>query len=672
MIKDSIASGYRGDINGLRSWAVVAVILYHFGVPGFGGGFVGVDVFFVISGFLMTGIVVDSLERGKFSLIAFYLARARRILPALIVLCAVLLALGWWVLLPVDYKALGTHAVFSLAFLSNIKFWREAGYFDAASHEKWLLHTWSLAVEWQFYLLLPLVLLAVWKWRPGRRPVMVVMMVGLLASLALSVVATPLWPKAAFFVLPTRAWEMLAGGLVWLLAHVWPLTARRSMVLEAAGIALVIGSIAGFDTSSPWPGWRALVPVLGTAGVLLAARSVSGWTGHPVAQWLGTRSYSLYLWHWPIVVALNYLEWQADPKAVAAGLLLTLVLGDLSYRLVESTARVHLGQLRPGWDASILLGAAMVVAAPVAGILAKEGIAGRFPPAIEIVSQEALNTNPRKATCQISTGVVSPSCLFGGSQLRAIIMGDSHADAVVSSLAAAAPNPDYAVAEWSYSGCPTLFGVLFTSISRRPATDQCDRFLNWASEKLMHAPPDVPLVIVNRTTFYAVGPSKLEKGEDANVPRVYFTQSYTTATPEFISEFTRRLTDTACELAKNRPVYLVRPIPEMGENVPNTARSMLWRQRSEVSVSLVDYHQRHSFVWAAQDDARKRCGVKILDPLPYLCWDGRCHGSKDGRSLYSDDNHLSEYGNKLLVPMFSEVFEPFKKQLKPTVIEPNI
>jgi peptidoglycan/LPS O-acetylase OafA/YrhL len=161
---------FRSDINGLRAWAVVAVILYHFDVPGFGGGFVGVDVFFVISGFLMTGIVVDGLERGEFSLLAFYLARASRILPALIVVCTVLLMLGWWVLLRLDYTELGLDAVFSLAFLSNIKFWREAGYFDAASHDKWLLHTWSLAVEWQFYLLLPLVLLAMWRWRPGGDP----------------------------------------------------------------------------------------------------------------------------------------------------------------------------------------------------------------------------------------------------------------------------------------------------------------------------------------------------------------------------------------------------------------------------------------------------------------------------------------------------------------------
>ena len=587
---------------------------------------------------------------------AFYLARARRILPALIVLCAVLLALGWWVLLPIDYKELGKHAVFSLAFLSNIKFWREAGYFDTASHEKWLLHTWSLAVEWQFYLLLPLVLLAVWKWRPGRRPVMVVMAAGLLASLALSVVATPLQPTAAFYLLPTRAWEMLAGGLVYLLASRWALTARQRTALEAAGIALVIGSIAGFDASSAWPGWRALVPVLGTVGVLLAARTASGWTANPVAQWLGTRSYSLYLWHWPIVVALTYLQWQGDPMAIAGGLMLTLLLGDLSYRLVETPARVHLSRLRLGWGLVALLGGTVVVAAPGAGLFVKEGVAGRFSPAIEVIAQEAANLKPRRQECFTKGGTASPSCMYGGSRLRAILIGDSHADAVTTGLAAAVPSTTDGIMDWSYVSCPTLLGVKNLSPKYRP-DEKCGDFLSWMVKKLTDVPKDIPLVIVNRTTTYAVGHNELWE-QDTNVPAVYFSQPYTSATPAFLAEFARHLTDTACQLAQDHPVYLVRPIPEMGINVPKAmSRAMLRGQHKEISISLADYHQRHAFVWAAQDAARDQCGVKILDPLPYLCWDGRCHGAKNGRPLYYDDDHLSEYGNKLLAPMFAEVFQ---------------
>lgn len=161
-------SGFLKEINGLRAWAVTLVVLYHFGVPGFSGGFVGVDIFFVISGFLMTKIIGRGLEASNFSIWTFYLARAKRIIPALLILCVVLLALGWFVLPPQDYRSLGTHILTSALFVSNIQYWREAGYFDAASHDKWLLHTWSLSVEWQFYLLLPLLLWCIWRLWPGR------------------------------------------------------------------------------------------------------------------------------------------------------------------------------------------------------------------------------------------------------------------------------------------------------------------------------------------------------------------------------------------------------------------------------------------------------------------------------------------------------------------------
>lgn len=646
------SKSFRDDINGLRAWAVLAVIFYHFGITGFSGGFVGVDVFFAISGFLMTGIVVEGLERNKnseFSVLEFYMARARRILPALIVLCGVLLTLGWWTLLPLDYELLGNHSAASITFLSNIQFWREAGYFDTQSHDKWLLHTWSLAVEWQFYLILPLILVAVWKWRPDRHSITIVLLVGLLASLALSVIITPLKPSAAFYLLPTRAWEMLTGGLVYLLANRVILNSSTRSALEFSGFALIIGAIIGFDSSSSWPGWRALVPIIGTSLVLLAARSRSLWTTPTMTQWFGTRSYSLYLWHWPIVVALTYSEQQNNPIYIAAGLGLTLVLGNLSYHLVESTTRRYLNKLNVKNSIAGLLGFSIAVSLAGLGIKLNHGINGRFDPTIEAISQESLNKNPRRDECLLLTGIASPSCTFGGNNLQVIVLGDSHANATVSAVVSAAPSPDSGIMEWSYSGCPIIQGVHST------ARKQCGAFVDWAIQKLQTTPTNIPVVIINRYAQFAFGANEYVSQD--KTPQIYFSKPYQTPQPEFLEEYARNLTNTACNIAKTRTVYLVRPIPEMGIDVPTRmARSELLGTKKEIFVTLADYNERQAFILRAQDKARDQCGVKILDPLPYLCSDNRCYGAKNNRPLYSDDDHLSEFGNKVLVPMFSEVF----------------
>lgn len=644
---------FRDDINGLRAWAVIAVILYHFGVSGFTGGFVGVDIFFAISGFLMTGIVLEGLERSKtspFSLLRFYMARARRILPALTALCAILLVVGWLVLTPLDYQMLGTHSVAGITFLSNIQFWREAGYFDTQSHEKWLLHTWSLAVEWQFYIILPLILMAVWKWRPTRHTVTLAMLAGFVTSLSLSIAVTPLAPSAAFYMLPTRAWEMIAGGIVYLLANRLMLTSAIRRFLETIGFALIIASIIGFNSSSSWPGWRALVPVIGTSIILLAARTNSIWTGSALTQWLGTRSYSLYLWHWPIVVATYYLDQQENSTAIAIGLALTLVLGNLSYNLVETPARRYLTNFSLRENAAVLLSFAIAVALAGLGVRLNHGVSGRLPADVEAISLESQDINPRRTECLLMSGTVSPSCTFGGKDLQAIVLGDSHANAIVSAITAAVPSPNGAVMEWTYSSCPIIKGVHSTE------RKQCGEFVDWAIQELNSIPRNVPVVIINRHAQYAFGAN--ENAHEVNTPQVYFTKQYKISEPAFLKEYAQNLKDTACEIAKNRTVYLVRPIPEMGVDVPTRmARAAMSGVQKEIFISLAAYYKRQAFIWKAQDAAHDQCGVKILNPLPYLCSENRCLGSKNNRPLYRDDDHLSESGNKVLVPMFSDVFE---------------
>lgn len=335
---------FRQDINGLRAWAVIAVVLYHFGVPGFAGGFIGVDVFFVISGFLMTRIIISGMERGQFSLWGFYLARARRIIPALLVLCSALLILGWFWLPSADYHILATHAAAATTFVSNLQFWREAGYFDAASHEKWLLHTWSLSVEWQFYIILPLGVMLIWRML-GKRVTQVALGVIGLLSFVLSIYATQRWPSAAFYLLPTRAWEMLAGGLVWWVIRSRAIPSQQARIMEAVGLIMIVIAIISFDAAMGWPGVYALLPTAGAILVLAAGRQNSWFTDNFIARHLGASSYSIYLWHWPLVVILNYLGASNSATLIIAGIILSIIIGECSYRFVENPTRIALSKL---------------------------------------------------------------------------------------------------------------------------------------------------------------------------------------------------------------------------------------------------------------------------------------------------------------------------------------
>lgn len=648
-----VRGNFRDDINGLRALAVVGVILYHFRIPGFSGGFVGVDIFFAISGFLMTGIVVKGLEQGRFSLIGFYVARARRIVPALVGLCAILLCLGWFALLPSDYKTLSTHVIASLGFFSNIKYWKESGYFDLASHDKWLLHTWSLSVEWQFYLILPIVLWVVWHLRPGRAVQARTILVALVVSLAVSVLITDTDPAAAFFSFPTRAWELLGGGLVVLYAENLAMSAACRRWLEAFGLGLILVSIAAFDSSSAWPGWRALVPVVATVMVLLAARSPP-WTGNRVTQWLGGRSYSLYLWHWPSYVALVYAELQDDYLAISAGILVTLILGNLSYLWIENPSRRLLVHKHPGVAATVLLSVVMVFMTTSMLIRSHEGVVGRFPPAAELVAEEANNFNPRRDDCHPNKGRTSPSCVWGGADWKVIAIGDSHADAIITSIVLAKPVGDAGVVQWSYSGCPFVQGA--RSVRKINEDYQCTEFNEWVRSRLDVLPKSIPILIIGRYAKAALG--KNEDRLPVDVPEIYFSKVYQASTPQFLNEFAQHITVSACQLAKERPVYMLRPIPEMGIDVPKAmSRRMALGLGNDISISIEQYRKRNAWVWAAQDAARDKCGVKILDPIPYLCHGGRCYGTKDGRPLYRDSDHLSEFGNKLLMPIFVELFQ---------------
>lgn len=321
---------FRKDINGLRAIAVIAVVLFHFNASWMPGGFAGVDVFFVISGFLMTGIIFRGIEQENFSILRFYVARANRIIPALAMLCLVLLVFGWFYLTPLDYKTLGKHIGSSMSFLSNVVYWSESGYFDAASHEKWLLHTWSLSAEWQFYIIYPLMLVAIRKFM-SVKVMKASVLFGTLLGFVFCVIATYKWPNSSYYLLPTRAWEMMIGGIAYL--YPFALKEQRQKLVEWFGFALIVGSYLLISKENPWPGYLAIFPVLGSFLIIQAQRNDSLITNNIVFQKLGAWSYSIYLWHWPIVVAIYYFS--LNDMFIYIGIALSVLLGYLSNKYIE-------------------------------------------------------------------------------------------------------------------------------------------------------------------------------------------------------------------------------------------------------------------------------------------------------------------------------------------------
>lgn len=645
------SSSFRKDINGLRAWAVVSVICYHFGILGFNGGFVGVDIFFVISGFLMTGIIINGIEKtgtSQFSLLQFYLARARRIIPALLVLCCILMVLGWFWLTAIDYKMLSTHVLSALGFLSNKRFWREAGYFDASSYDKWLLHTWSLSIEWQFYIILPVALLLLWKIRPNRQWIIAIMALVFSASLMRSIALSPVDGNSSFYLLPTRMWEMLAGGLVFLLADKIKLTDIKRKALELIGCLLLLYAIFFLSSADIWPGYLATVPVLGTALFLLANRSHSPLTATKIAQWLGNTSYSLYLWHWPFVVALHYAGLEKNLLAIGIALLLTLLLGYASYRWVENPIRINLNAISTKLSITCLIAAMLIVAVPTYIIKKQNGIPNnRLAKPIEILVAEAKNRNPREKECFVRGSTPVPECTYGGAKLGVIVIGDSHGAAVIRSIEKSLPSKQLHVLDWTLAGCPTIRGIK----DKKNIDFSCDKFLEHAlhSEKLLHN--NVPIIIANRLS------AEIEGGNEPE-PSKYINKPYQARTAEFYQEITNGIITTACLLAKNHPVYMLRPIPEMKQNIPNTMtrKIIIFDQKVRGFISRNEYNVRHKKAMEAQDKAARQCGIKILDPLPYLCDDNFCYGDKNGLPIYYDDNHLNERGGQLLIPLFKEVF----------------
>jgi peptidoglycan/LPS O-acetylase OafA/YrhL len=368
---------YRADIDGLRALAVLSVVIYHAFPTRLAGGFIGVDIFFVISGFLISTIIFTNLQSGSFSYLEFYQRRVRRIFPALMIVLLACLGLGWFGLLAGEYQQVGRHTLGGIGFISNLMLWSEAGYdyFNTASESKPLLHLWSLAIEEQFYLIWPLLLVLLWKHRWNFTGV--AWSIGLV-SFAFNVLSFPEHAQAAFYSPLSRFWELMVGGL---LAHALMYKAdsmaRYANAQSALGMVLIVAGLAFVNSERAFPGWWALLPTVGAA--LLISAGPLAWLNRvalssPVAVWFGKISYPLYLWHWPLLsLAMLWNNEETPAGPVRLGLvLLAIALAWLTYKFVELPIRVGNHGSTPQ-----LIGAFCLVGLLATPIIVLNGFPGR-------------------------------------------------------------------------------------------------------------------------------------------------------------------------------------------------------------------------------------------------------------------------------------------------------
>lgn len=510
----------------------------------------------------------------------------------------------------------------------------------------------------QFYLLFPIFAVIVWKLKPSLKIFFYSLLAIGIGSLVLSVLASSWKPVAAFYLLPTRGWELAAGGIVYFLSN-QQLTAKRQQGFYLAGLALWLIGFFIIDANLAWPSGWALLPVVGTGLIILAAKQTSWLMHNPVAQWLGKNSYSVYLWHWPLVVGLYFADLQTNWLWVAGFFILSLILGELSYRLIENPTRK--GLIKLSFAKQFL---SFAVLAGVIGVSAVSvrlfTFEGRLPAAVEIAAKEAENKDPRRSECfEKAEAGKNTGCVYGADEIGVVLMGDSHAASTITAVGLAAKKHNLGTLFYGRSSCLTIDGVIAANKTGKE-TIACRDLNEWAFKKISNLPKHIPVVTVSRTSTYLVGPNEPDRQSEIENISVHFGKAYKyRSDPEYIKEFQNALISTACRVAKERPFYLMRPVPEYGTSIPkDLTRNMIFKNNySDIKITLDEYHKRNKLIWAAQDEAAEKCGVKILNPLPYLCDETYCYGSKNGRPLYYDDDHLSEYGNKFLVPMFEEVFK---------------
>ena len=659
----NVSTQYRADIDGLRAVAVIPVLLCHAGVPGFSGGYVGVDIFFVISGFLITQLLRNELERGRFSLAAFYERRVRRIFPALIVVLLVVSLIASWLLLPQHLGPYGESLVATILFASNL-FFADFGYFREAADELLLLHTWSLAVEEQFYIVYPLFLWAIYRTGP-RVAVAWIAMVAV-ASFVMAEATLILNPDAAFYLPHTRAWELALGCM---LAQTSITPRLRHWIRNAvgvAGFAMISCAIVLYSDATPFPGTAALLPCFGAALIIWAGSSGER---HLVGDFLtwrplvltGLVSYSLYLWHWPLLTFTSYLSvYEPSTLAKTAALAASYLLALLTWRFVERPFRGRNGIFT---RQQLMLGAAAAISMILTfgwATHTARGWPGRLEPEVERIAASHYEHAPFTSSCyRVSAKKVRADRLCRTTDTSAlpsfVIWGDSHAQALVDAVVRAAHQYGRAGVISTQPGCAPLIGI---RRSDRPDRKECNEIAVAMLQYLRARPEIEDVVLISRWTLLSEG---TYYAPEEGVPILLSDQrTRVRSHAENRRVLERSLSRIVAPLAAiGKRVWIVGPVPEVGVNVP---KALANAERFELEVALepsrAEFATRQRATLAILNRVAARHGATVVPVHEALCDANKCRvESRDSRPLYFDDDHLSFTGGREIMPALRAIFE---------------
>ncbi|HCG7769063.1 TPA: acyltransferase [Vibrio parahaemolyticus] len=633
---------FRNDINLLRALAVTMVVSYHYQPEVLKSGFIGVDIFLVISGFLMMSILYGRKDKTIFE---FYYDRIVRVYPLLLFLVFIVTAFGFVYLTPNSYYTLSKESISSLFSASNIYYSRNFGYFDGAPLQKILLHTWSLGVEFQYYFIFPLLLLPISRF---KKPILYWSFITFSLTLLCVVLGKSLGDKSYYSIL-TRSWELAFGGWAF---FAYQVVNKRNYNIGVFFYSLLLVSLilsSYFLTyDNWWPNFQAFFPVFIT-GVLLAIPTRNLLTDNIVIKKVGLYSYSIYIWHWSILCIFIYFFEDSSISRLGA-LILTIVVSSMTYEYIEK----NITKIKNNkyFFLSLLVVFSLILAFNLV-VYKNSGMPNRVSDSVLLSDQGySLSSDHR---CLLPTnGDSVGKCIVGDKEnIRAVVIGDSHADALFNVINTIASEKNIGIAFFAKSSCPTILDVK----SKRYPSSTCGDFVNNTINAVNKLYSGLPVLIVNRTHGYLYGqtdPARIKNND--NSPDVFFDEQY----KDLKKIYSNKLTNTVCSI-KSDKIFFLMPTPEIGMNVPKTlGRELMLNDPNlvkDIKIPIEVFNNQISNVESIYEGLSKSCGVQLISTVENYCDEKYCYGSIGHRPLYYDGDHLNDYGALRIKRKLESVFE---------------